>query len=94
MSESSDAYDLIIIGGGPAGVVGATIATAAKKKTAVIDCYHELGDAGINTGTIPSKTQRETALALSGLRSRDLYGVDLFLRRKVTVRIFSVMNVM
>jgi pyruvate/2-oxoglutarate dehydrogenase complex dihydrolipoamide dehydrogenase (E3) component len=38
VSESTDAYDLIIIGGGPAGVVGATTATAAKKKTAVIDC--------------------------------------------------------
>jgi NAD(P) transhydrogenase len=88
VSESTDAYDLIIIGGGPAGVVGATTATAAKKKTAVIDCYHELGGAGINTGTIPSKTLRETALALSGSRSRDLYGVDLSLRREVTVRDF------
>jgi NAD(P) transhydrogenase len=73
VSESTDAYDLIIIGGGPAGIVGATTAAAAKKKTAVIDCCHELGGAGLNTGTIPGKTMRETALALSGLRSRDLY---------------------
>ena len=72
VSESAEAYDLIIIGGGPAGVVGATTAAAAKKKTAVIDCYHELGGVGLNTGTIPSKTLREPALALSGLRSRDL----------------------
>jgi pyruvate/2-oxoglutarate dehydrogenase complex dihydrolipoamide dehydrogenase (E3) component len=46
VSESTDAYDLIIIDGGPTGVVGATTATAAKKKTAVIDCCHELGGAG------------------------------------------------
>ena len=54
----------------------------------MIDRYHELRGAGINTGTIPSKTLREMALALSGLRSRDLYGVDLSLRREVTVRDF------
>jgi NAD(P) transhydrogenase len=34
---------------------------------------------------VPSKTLRETALALSGIRSRDLYGVDLSLRREATV---------
>jgi NAD(P) transhydrogenase len=37
---------------------------------------------------VPSKTLRETALALSGLRSRNLYGVDLSLRREVTVADF------
>ncbi len=42
----------------------------------------------MNTGTIPSKTLRETALALSGLRSRNLYGVDLSLRRDITVSDF------
>ena len=34
------------------------------------------GGAGINTGTVPSKTLRETALYFSGLRQRGLYGVD------------------
>jgi len=42
----------------------------------------------INTGTIPSKTLRETALALSGMRSRKLFGVDLSLRREATVADF------
>ena len=37
---------------------------------------------------MPSKTLRETALAISGLRSRDLYGVDLSLRREATVADF------
>ena len=37
---------------------------------------------------MPSKTLRETAVALSGLRSRDLYGVDLSLRREATVTDF------
>jgi NAD(P) transhydrogenase len=78
-------YDLVIIGGGPAGIVAASTAAEFHKSVALVDCHHELGGAGINTGTVPSKTLRETALALSGLKSRNLYGVDLSLRRQVTV---------
>jgi len=81
-------YDLVIIGGGPAGLIAAVTATADHKTVALIDSHHELGGAGINTGTVPSKTLRETALALSGLQSRDLYGVDLSLRREVTISDF------
>jgi hypothetical protein len=58
------------------------------KSVALIDNYHELGGAGINTGTVPSKTLRETALTLSGARSRKLYGLDLSLRRDATVSEF------
>jgi NAD(P) transhydrogenase len=85
MPEPSELYDLIVIGGGPAGIVGATTAASFGKKVALIDNHHELGGAGANTGTVPSKTLRETALALSGMRSRNLYGVDLSLRREATV---------
>src|SRR5882724_425876 len=84
----AEAYDLVIIGGGPAGIVGAASASRLGKTVALVDGHHELGGAGINTGTVPSKTLRETALALSGLRSRDLYGVDLSLRREATVEDF------
>jgi len=82
------AFDLVIIGGGPAGIVGAGTAGVLGKSVALIDSHHELGGAGVNTGTVPSKTLRETALALSGMRSRNLYGVDLSLRREVTVSDF------
>src|SRR6202453_922779 len=85
MPENPNEFDLIVIGGGPAGMVGATTAAGFGKSVAVIDSHHELGGAGVNTGTVPSKTLRETALALSGLRARKLYGVDLSLRRDVTV---------
>ena len=78
-------YDLVILGGGPAGLTAAATAAGIKKTAALIDCHYELGGAGVNTGTVPSKTLRETALALSGLQTRDLYGVDLSLRREVTV---------
>jgi NAD(P) transhydrogenase len=88
MPESPQEFDLIVIGGGPAGVVGATTAAAFGKTVALVDCHEELGGAGANTGTVPSKTLRETALALSGMRSRNLYGVDLSLRREATVSDF------
>jgi len=78
-------YDLAVIGAGPAGIVGATTAASLGARVVLIDRYGELGGAGANTGTVPSKTLRETALALSGIRSRDLYGVDLSLRREATV---------
>jgi NAD(P) transhydrogenase len=81
-------YDLVIIGGGPAGIIAAATASERHKTVALVDCHHELGGAGINTGTVPSKTLRETALALSGLQSRNLYGVDLSLRREVTISDF------
>src|SRR5277367_1637009 len=88
MSNPTKTYDLVIIGGGPAGIAAASTATDFKKSVALVDCHRELGGAGINTGTVPSKTLRETALALSGLKSRNLYGVDLSLRRAVTISDF------
>src|SRR5258708_13265555 len=81
-------YDLVVIGGGHAGIAGAVTAAGFGKSVALIDGHHELGGAGINTGTAPSKTLRETALALSGARSRNLYGVDLSLRKEATVADF------
>jgi NAD(P) transhydrogenase len=81
-------FDLIVIGGGPAGICGANTAGIFGKRVALVERLREVGGAGINTGTIPSKTLRETALALSGLRSRKLFGVDLSLRREATVADF------
>jgi NAD(P) transhydrogenase len=81
-------FDLIVLGGGPAGIVAATAAAGLGKNVALVDNHHELGGAGANTGTVPSKTLRETALALSGMRSRNLHGVDLSLRREATVSDF------
>src|ERR1019366_1782836 len=88
MPNETRNYDLVILGGGPAGLVAAAMATECHKTVALVDDHHELGGAGINTGTVPSKTLRETALALSGLQSRNLYGVDLSLRREVTIADF------
>jgi len=84
----TQSFDLIVIGGGPAGICGANTAGIFGKRVALVEKLHDVGGAGINTGTIPSKTLRETALALSGVRSRKLFGVDLSLRREATIRDF------
>src|SRR6478672_2928572 len=88
MANNLKTYDLVVIGGGPAGITAATAASNFGKSVALVDSHQQIGGAGINTGTVPSKTLRETALALSGLKSRNLYGVDLSLRREVTVADF------
>src|ERR1700677_417927 len=88
MTDDPKTYDLVVIGGGPAGITAATTASTFGRSVALVDCHPQIGGAGINTGTVPSKTLRETALALSGLKSRNLYGVDLSLHREVTVADF------
>jgi len=85
----SEAFDLIVLGGGPAGTSGAAAAGSLGKRVALVEQSALLGGAGINTGTIPSKTLRETALVLSGWKSRRLYGVDLSLRGETTLEDFS-----
>jgi len=78
-------YDLVVIGSGPTGEKGALTAAFFGKKVALLEKSALVGGAVANTGTLPSKTLRETALALSGFRARELHGVDLSLRREVTV---------
>jgi NAD(P) transhydrogenase len=87
---NDDTYDLIVIGSGPAGEKGAAQAAYFGKRVALIERQPILGGASTNTGTLPSKTLRETALFLSGFRNRDLSGVNLSIKQKVTVREFLV----
>jgi NAD(P) transhydrogenase len=77
-------YDLVVIGSGPAGEKGAAQAAYFGKKVALIEVEPVLGGAATNTGTLPSKTLRESALYLSGFNQRGLYGIDTKLKDKVT----------
>src|SRR6059036_2877345 len=81
-------YDLIVIGSGPAGEKGAAQAAYFGKRVAIVEQAPEVGGTGINTGTIPSKTLRETALYFSGLHQRGLYGVDHRVTSDLTVNDF------
>ena len=81
-------FDLIVIGSGPAGEKGAEEAAYFGKRVALIERAVHPGGAGINTGTVPSKTLRETALYFSGLLQRGLYGIDYSLKKDVSVSDF------
>ncbi len=81
-------YDLVVIGGGPAGEKGAAQAAYFGKRVAVIEDEPQPGGACVHTGTIPSKTLRESSLYLSGVRSRGLYGVNYLVKRDVSARDF------
>jgi NAD(P) transhydrogenase len=81
-------YDLVVIGSGPAGEKGAAQAAYFGKRVALIECSAILGGACVNTGTIPSKILRESALYYSGVQQRGLYGVDYSLKDRLTVKNF------
>lgn len=84
----TEKYDLIVIGAGPAGEKGASKAAQYGKRVALVERESYLGGAGINTGTVPSKTLRESALYFSGLRQRGLYGIDYSLKEDLTIKDF------
>jgi NAD(P) transhydrogenase len=74
---ANDAFDLIVLGAGPGGEKGAAQAAYFGKRVAIVEREPVPGGAAVHTGTLPSKTLRETALFLSGYRQRDLYGVTV-----------------
>ena len=81
----SETYDLVVIGGGPAGERGAAQAAYFGKRVAIVEREPEPGGTAVHTGTLPSKTLRETALLLSGHRQRNLDGLLVDLDPEMTV---------
>ncbi|MGA8223150.1 MAG: Si-specific NAD(P)(+) transhydrogenase [Candidatus Acidiferrales bacterium] len=81
-------YDLLVIGTGPAGEKAAAQAAYFGKRVAIIEASSDYGGACINTGTLPSKILRESALYFSGIKQRGLYGVDYSLREGLTIENF------
>lgn len=83
-------FDIIVIGGGPAGQKAAIQGAKARKKVLLVELDTAIGGACVQRGTIPSKTLRETAIALSGFqrRSGNVYTIsareDLHLASLIT----------
>lgn len=78
-------FDLVVVGGGPAGEKGAAQAAYFGKRVALVERAPEPGGAAVHTGTLPSKTLRETAIFLSGYRQQDLYGLSVNINRELAV---------
>src|SRR3982074_3423984 len=71
---SQNHYDLIVIASSPAGRRGAIRAAKLNKRVRVGERGQRVGPVSVHTGTIPSKTLRETVLNLTGWRERGFYG--------------------
>ena len=78
-------YDVLIIGSGPGGQRAAVQAAKLGKSVAIIEAEPYIGGAGLHTGTLPSKTLRETALFLAGFKQRAVFGFQFTLAREVTL---------
>ena len=83
-------YDVVVIGSGPAGQRAAIQAAKLGKKALLAERTMVIGGVCINTGTIPSKTLRETALNLSGWRERGFYGRSYRVKKEIGSRDLSV----
>src|SRR5688500_9011037 len=79
------AYDLVVIGSGPAGQKAALNAAKLGKRVAVVERESFVGGVCIHTGTIPSKAIREAVLHLTGLRERALYGEGYAVKHQITM---------
>jgi NAD(P) transhydrogenase len=79
------AYDLVVIGSGPAGQKGAIAAAKLGKRVAIVDRRERIGGVCLHTGTIPSKTLREAILYLSGFGQRAFYGRDYTVKDEISV---------
>src|SRR5271157_3780759 len=78
-------YDLAVVGSGPSGQRAAVAASKMKKRVAVCEARAVVGGVCINTGTIPSKTMREAVMHLSGYNYRSIYGVNYWVKEKITM---------
>lgn len=84
----TEEFDLVVIGCGPAGEKGAAQAAWAGRRVAVVERSRQLGGACANTGTLASKTLRESALLLSGYRQREVPGIQLQMKPDPSVADF------
>lgn len=75
MAETTE-YDLIVIGGGPAGYAGAIRAGQLGKKVACIE-MERAGGTCLNWGCIPTKALLKSAELYQKIKKSDLYGINV-----------------
>ncbi len=75
-SKPSGCYQLVILGGGPAGFAAAEMAAALGAKVALIE-RQLIGGGCLNTGCIPSKAIIRTAQLYAEMRDATRYGAQI-----------------
>jgi NAD(P) transhydrogenase len=74
---TTERFDLVVIGAGPAGEKAGAQAAYFGKTVAVVDRRPDPGGSAASKTGVPTKTLREAALYLTGFRRRDLYGTGM-----------------
>ncbi|MCU0292736.1 MAG: Si-specific NAD(P)(+) transhydrogenase [Thermoanaerobaculaceae bacterium] len=87
--SGAERFDVVVIGCGPAGERAAIQAARAGRRVAVVERAHVVGGTGVNWGTIPSKTLRESALFVHALTRARLHGIRYELGPEITVADFT-----
>ncbi len=87
--------NLIVIGGGAAGLVSAYVAAAVKAKVTLIEA-HRMGGDCLNYGCVPSKALIRSARLAQQIRHGERYGLNAgapdFSFRKVMARVHEVIR--
>ena len=68
-------YDIVVIGGGSAGLVASYIAAAVKARVALVE-RDRLGGDCLNTGCVPSKALIRASRVAEEIRRANRYGID------------------
>lgn len=79
-------YDIAVIGAGPAGEKAALEAAASGARVIIIEKSTQPGGASVITGTIPSKSLRETVKYVMTLAQQDVSGISISLKQPISVK--------
>jgi NAD(P) transhydrogenase len=79
-------YDVAVIGSGPGGEKAAVEAAKYGAKVVIFEKGIRPGGASVITGTIPSKSLRETVKYVELITRNDISGVDVGLNRRITIK--------
>ena len=82
----AEIYDIAVIGSGPGGEKSAVEAAKYGAKVVIFEKGIRPGGASVITGTIPSKSLRETVKYVESLTRNDISGVNVSLNRRITIK--------
>ena len=83
-------YDLIVIGGGPAGYVGAIRAAQLGKRVACVE-KERAGGTCLNWGCIPTKSLLRNAELYQLMRNHaEDFGMSLQFNKKIHYKVFEI----
>ena len=68
-------YNMVVIGGGAAGLVTAYLCSSLKARTALVE-KNKMGGDCLNTGCVPSKTLLKTASLIAKAKQCQKYGIE------------------